>query len=56
MRTDLVLDALEQALHDRLLDGDLVVHSDRGSQGGFNRSYGGGWRRALRRQRRRRLR
>ncbi len=29
MRTDLVLDALEQALHDRLLDGDLVVHSDR---------------------------
>ena len=32
MRTDLVLDALEQALHDRLLDGDLVVHSDRGSQ------------------------
>ncbi len=32
MRTDFVLDALEQALHDRLLDGDLVVHSDRGSQ------------------------
>ena len=31
MRTHLVLDALEQALHDRLLDGDLVVHSDRGS-------------------------
>jgi putative transposase len=32
MRTDLVLDALEQALHDRELDGRLVVHSDRGSQ------------------------
>ena len=27
MRTDLVLDALEQALHDRLLDGHLVVHA-----------------------------
>lgn len=32
MQTDLVLDALEQALHDRELDGRLVVHSDRGSQ------------------------
>lgn len=32
MRTELVLDALEQALHDRELDGRLVVHSDRGSQ------------------------
>jgi len=32
MRTDLVLDALEQALHDRETDGRLVVHSDRGSQ------------------------
>lgn len=32
MRTDLVLDALEQALHDRELDGRLVVHTDRGSQ------------------------
>ena len=32
MRTDLVLDALEQAFHDRDLDGRLVVHSDRGSQ------------------------
>jgi putative transposase len=31
MRTELVLDALEQALHDRELDGRLVVHSDRGS-------------------------
>jgi transposase InsO family protein len=32
MRTDLVLDALEQALHDRALDGRLVVHTDQGSQ------------------------
>jgi transposase InsO family protein len=32
MRTDLVLDALEQALHDRETDARLVVHSDRGSQ------------------------
>ena len=32
MRTDLVLDALEQALHDRELDGRLVVHADRGAQ------------------------
>lgn len=32
MQTDLVLDALEQALHDRELDGRLVVHTDRGSQ------------------------
>jgi transposase InsO family protein len=32
MRTDLVLDALEQALHDRALDGRLVVHTDHGSQ------------------------
>jgi transposase InsO family protein len=32
MRTDLVLDALEHALHDRELDGQLIVHSDRGSQ------------------------
>ena len=32
MRTDLVLDALEQALHDRLLDRHLVVHADRGPQ------------------------
>ena len=32
MQTDLVLHALEQALHDRELDGRLVVHSDRGSQ------------------------
>lgn len=32
MRTDLVLDALEQALSDRETDGQLVHHSDRGSQ------------------------
>jgi len=32
MRTDLVLDALEQALYDRETDGRLVHHSDRGSQ------------------------
>ena len=36
----LVLDALEQALHDRrpVHRGGLVHHSDRGSQGGLNRS------------------
>lgn len=35
-----VLDALEQAIHDRrpVHRGGLVHHSDRGSQGGFNRS------------------
>jgi len=32
MRTDLVLDALEQALHDRRATEPLVHHSDRGSQ------------------------
>jgi putative transposase len=32
MRTDLVLDALEQALYDRQTDADLVHHSDRGVQ------------------------
>jgi putative transposase len=31
-RTDLALDALEQALYDRDLDGPLTHHSDRGSQ------------------------
>lgn len=31
VRTVLVLDALEQALHDRVLHGHLVVHSDRGA-------------------------
>lgn len=35
-----VLDALEQAIHDRrpVHCGGLIHHSDRGSQGGFNRS------------------
>ena len=32
MRSDLVLDALEQALHDRETDAQLVHHSDRGVQ------------------------
>jgi putative transposase len=32
MRTDLALDALEQALHARPLTGDLVHHRDHGSQ------------------------
>lgn len=32
MRTDLVIDAFEQVLHDRELDGRLIVHTDRGSQ------------------------
>lgn len=32
MRTDLALDALEQAVYDRETDGTLVHHSDRGSQ------------------------
>ncbi|GJG89435.1 transposase [Gemmatimonadetes bacterium T265] len=32
MRTDVVLDALEQALHDRETDAGLVHHSDRGAQ------------------------
>ena len=40
MRTDFVLDALEQALYARQPEpgSSLVHHSDRGSQGGFNRS------------------
>ncbi len=40
MRTDFVLDALEQALCDRRppRKGGLVHHSDRGVQGEFNRS------------------
>ena len=40
MRTDFVLDALEQALYARQPERDngLIHHSDRGSQGGFNRS------------------
>ncbi len=32
LRSDLALDALEQALYDRALDGPLVHHSDRGGQ------------------------
>ena len=36
---DFVLDALEQALHDRRpTKGGLIHHSDRGSQLGFKRS------------------
>ncbi len=40
MRTDLALDALEHAIYDRCDrdTGDLVHHSDRGSQLGFKRS------------------
>ena len=45
---DFVLDALEQALHDRRpAKGGLIHHSDRGRQGGFKWSsqhQGGGWR------------
>jgi putative transposase len=32
LRSDLALDALEQALHDRETDASLIHHSDRGSQ------------------------
>ena len=39
MRSDLALDALEQALYDRETDaGPLVHHSDRGVQGSISRS------------------
>jgi transposase InsO family protein len=40
LRSDLALDALEQALYDRQEDSvdRLIHHSDRGAQGGFNRS------------------
>jgi len=38
MTADLTLDALEQALWARKVKGRLIHHSDRGSQGGFNRS------------------
>src|SRR5436853_7444732 len=40
LRSDLALDALEQALYDRpIIQAEpLVHHSDRGVQGGFNRS------------------
>ena len=39
-KTDFVLNALEQALHDRrpVQKEGLIHHSDRGGQGGFNRS------------------
>jgi putative transposase len=38
MQTEFVLDALEQALYARRPDpNELIHHSDRGSQGGFNR-------------------
>ena len=41
LRTDLALDALEQAIHDRQAEGvdGLVHHSDRGVQGGFKGSW-----------------
>ena len=35
LRSDLALDALEQALHDRKDVENLIHHSDRGVQGGF---------------------
>jgi putative transposase len=40
MRTELVLDALRMAIHHRGegADVELIAHTDRGSQGGFNRS------------------
>ena len=37
LRSDLALDALEQALYDRDTDAGLIHHSDRGGQAGFNR-------------------
>jgi len=37
-QTQFVLDALEQALYERQPTDNLIHHSDRGSQGGFNRS------------------
>jgi putative transposase len=39
MTTDFVVDALEQALYERHPQAhELIHHSDRGAQGGFNRS------------------
>jgi transposase InsO family protein len=38
VKTELVLDALEQVLHARSDKDGLVHHSDRGSQPGLNRS------------------
>jgi len=37
LKTKLVLDALDMALHQRRPEG-VIHHSDRGTQGGFNRS------------------
>ncbi|WP_407917721.1 transposase [Kitasatospora sp. NE20-6] len=38
LRTELVSDALRAACHSRRPDGPVIFHSDRGCQGGFNRS------------------
>jgi transposase InsO family protein len=38
LRSDLALDALEQAIQDRTRLGELVHHSDRGVQPGFKGS------------------
>jgi hypothetical protein len=48
MRTELVVDALQMATWRRRPPPGVIVHSDRGSQGGFNRSsqhldHGGVW-------------
>jgi putative transposase len=37
MRTELVTDALAMAIHQRRPDAGVIHHSDKGSQGGFNR-------------------
>jgi transposase InsO family protein len=37
-QTQFVLDALERALYERRPADNLIHHTDRGSQGGFNRS------------------
>jgi transposase InsO family protein len=36
MAADLVCDALQMALWKRKMPKGVIVHSDRGSQGGFN--------------------
>ena len=38
LKTELVLDALNMAIYNRRPEPGLIHHSDRGSQGGFNRS------------------
>ncbi|MBC3843599.1 IS3 family transposase [Streptacidiphilus sp. 4-A2] len=38
LRTELVAEALRAACHNRRPDGPVIFHSDRGCQGGFNRS------------------